>query len=64
MDLMATDTSVQWIPGGSQDADRCCHFTHDTTPTVQRALMYSAKALATCQVQRMRVSVYVSRHHK
>ena len=26
MDLMATDTSVQWIPGGGQDADRALPF--------------------------------------
>ena len=26
MDLMSTDTSVQWIPGGGQDADRPLPF--------------------------------------
>ena len=31
------------IPGGGRDADRALSFYHDTTPPVQRALMYLAK---------------------
>ena len=43
MDLMATDTSYNGYRAGARTQTGRCHFTDDTTPTAQRALMYSAK---------------------
>ena len=64
MDLMATGTSVQWIPGGVHDADRALPFYSRYHTDDTAGVDVLGQDVSHMLSSAMRVSVSASRRHK